>query len=378
LVSLVLGTTDSFVLNASKLKRIHHSRSIISFKMSGFAVAQGSNPHKFSWQQTMLRIKDPLVTLPFYEQNFGFKLIHKYDFPQWNFSLYFLGSVPDGVALPEPGTAESEEYLWTMDGTCLELTHNHGSEQDASFKVNNGNVEPYRGFGHIAVMTPDVFAASEELEAAGVKFQKKPNEGRMKGIAFALDPDGYWVEIVSRSAESSVTNKYTFAQTMFRVKDPEKSLRFYKDLLGMSVLRESHYGVGTDSGFSLFFLAHIPEGTELPDCTSEEAKEYIRKMFGPVIELTHNHGTENNPDFKYHNGNDQDEGQLRGFGHVGFLVDDLDQACAFLEENGVSFKKRPSEGSMRGLAFAYDPDNYWVEIIQRDGIKFTREPQQQT
>lgn len=62
---------------------------------------------------------------------------------------------------------------------------------------------------------------------------------------------------------------------------------------------------------------------------------------------------------RYHNGNDQDADQLRGFGHIGFLVEDLDQACAFLEANGVVFKKRPQDGTMRGLAFAYDPDNYW-------------------
>jgi hypothetical protein len=29
------------------------------------------------------------------------------------------------------------------------------------------------------------------MEARGVAFQKKPDEGRMKGLAFALDPDGY-------------------------------------------------------------------------------------------------------------------------------------------------------------------------------------------
>jgi len=33
---------------------------------------------------------------------------------------------------------------------------------------------------------------------------------------------------------------------------------------------------------------------------------------------------------------------------VGYLVDDLDKACAFLEENGVAFKKKPQEGNMRG------------------------------
>jgi hypothetical protein len=40
-------------------------------------------------------------------------------------------------------------------------------------------------------------------------------------------------------------------------------------------------------------------------------------------------------------------------------------ACKFLEEQQVAFQKKPSEGSMRGLAFALDPDGYWVEIIGR-------------
>ena len=39
---------------------------------------------------------------------------------------------------------------------------------------------------------------------------------------------------------------------------------------------------------------------------------------------------------------------IRGFGHTGFLCDDLDSACAYLEESGVVFKKKPSEGTMRG------------------------------
>lgn len=70
--------------------------------------------------------------------------------------------------LPEPfhltpGTPESEAFLWTMDGVCLELTHNHGSEKDDEFKVNNGNVEPYRGFGHIAVMTKDVYGECAQV-----------------------------------------------------------------------------------------------------------------------------------------------------------------------------------------------------------------------
>ena len=45
--------------------------------------------------------------------------------------------------------------------------------------------------------------------------RKKPDEGRMKGLAFALDPDGYWVELLRGGAPG----RHTLAQTMLRVKD---------------------------------------------------------------------------------------------------------------------------------------------------------------
>lgn len=33
----------------------------------------------FCWQQTMLRIKDPNVSVPFYERHFGMKLVRMYE-----------------------------------------------------------------------------------------------------------------------------------------------------------------------------------------------------------------------------------------------------------------------------------------------------------
>ena len=47
-------------------------------------------------------------------------------------------------------------------------------------------------------------------------------------------------------------------------------------------------------------------------------------MYPQVLELTHNHGTEDDPAFKVHNGNDEDPKadppMLRGFGHTGVCV----------------------------------------------------------
>ena len=70
------------------------------------------------------------------------------------------------------------------------MTHNHGTEKDPKFKVNNGNVEPYRGFGHIAISVDNIQAACKRIEDAGYEFQKKLTDGRMRHIAFVKDPDG--------------------------------------------------------------------------------------------------------------------------------------------------------------------------------------------
>ena len=73
----------------------------------------------------------------------------------------------------------------------LELTHNHGTESDAEFAgYANGNKEPGRGFGHIAITCDNIEKACERFESLGVKFQKKLTDGKMKNIAFILDPDG--------------------------------------------------------------------------------------------------------------------------------------------------------------------------------------------
>lgn len=82
----------------------------------------------------------------------------------------------------------------------------------------------------------------------------------MKNIAFAIDPDGYWVEIISRPPGSPVHEQYNFSQTMLRIKSPAVSLPFYTGMLGMRLVRESHY-----DDFSLYFLACIPPDAEIPD-----------------------------------------------------------------------------------------------------------------
>ncbi|XP_056284804.1 lactoylglutathione lyase-like [Pseudoliparis swirei] len=144
-------------------------------------------------QQTMLRVKDPTRSLDFYTRILGMTLLQKIDFPSMRFTLYFLG-FEDKSDIPAD---IKERTAWTFSRRAtIELTHNWGSESDESLSYHNGNNEP-RGFGHIGISVPDVYAACKVFEAQGVKFIKKPESGRMKDLAFIQDPDGYWIEILS-------------------------------------------------------------------------------------------------------------------------------------------------------------------------------------
>ena len=80
----------------------------------------------------------------------------------------------------------------------MELTHNWGTEAETGpSPYHNGNSDPGKGFGHIGFMVPDVEAACDRFEKLGVEFVKKPNDGKMKGLAFIKDPDNYWIEILN-------------------------------------------------------------------------------------------------------------------------------------------------------------------------------------
>ncbi|CAK7201107.1 Lactoylglutathione lyase [Sporothrix eucalyptigena] len=320
------------------------------------AATKTTDTSTYKLNHTMLRVKDPKESVKFYEL-LGLTQIRKLQFPEAKFDLYFL-------AYDSPTAVSHGHSVFDREGV-IELTHNYGTESDPAYKINNGNVEPHRGFGHTCISVDNIQAACQRIEDAGYKFQKKLTDGRMRNIAFALDPDGYWVEIIGQKpleATADVTTTdvttYRMNHTMIRVKDSEKSLHFYQEVMGMTLLRTAP---NPAAKFTNFFLGYAAGNVTSPTPAEGVSSAAYREG---VLELTWNHGTESDPDFAYHDGNKEPQ----GFGHICVSVDDIDAACQRFEDLKVNWKKRLTDGRMKNVAFVLDPDGYWVEIVQNERL----------
>ena len=116
---------------------------------------------------------------------------------------------------------------------------------------------------------------------------------------------------------------------MLRVGDLERSLVFYTEVLGMTLLRRRDYPEGR---FTLAFVGRV------------------------ALELTHNWDTAS-----YEIGS--------GYGHIAIGVSDIQATCAAIADRGGRVVRPP--GPMKHgstvIAFVEDPDGYRVELIQTSG-----------
>lgn len=142
----------------------------------------------------------------------GMSVVKKLEYPDNKFDLYFLG-------YNSPKAVSHGNSQVNREGV-IELTHNYGTENDASFTVNTGNKEPHRGFGHTCISVDNIQAACQRLQDAGYKFQKKLTDGRMNNIAFVLDPDGYWVEIIGQNPVEETAKVKETDVTTYRMVSP--------------------------------------------------------------------------------------------------------------------------------------------------------------
>ncbi|MCU0931544.1 MAG: VOC family protein [Serpentinimonas sp.] len=117
-----------------------------------------------------------------------------------------------------------------------------------------------------------------------------------------------------------------YLHTMVRVANLDASLAFYRDALGLELIRtyESEQG-----RFTLVYLA-APGDSDAQ------------------VELTYNWDPE-----VYTGG--------RNFGHIAYAVDNIYAACERLQQHGVQILRPPRDGRM---AFVRSPDGISIELLQ--------------
>ncbi len=126
--------------------------------------------------------------------------------------------------------------------------------------------------------------------------------------------------------------------TMLRVGNMQRSIDFYTQVLGMTLLRTTRRPV---QKYDLAFLG------------------YGSNPGHAEIELTYNYGVE-----RYEQGT--------AFGHIAIGVPDVAATCAAVRDRAaalggaVTREAGPVQGGATVIAFITDPDGYKIELIERD------------
>lgn len=93
------------------------------------------------------------------------------------------------------------------------------------------------GFGHICVSVDDLDAACKRFEEKGVSWKKRLTDGRMKNVAFVLDPDGEQNSSAVKS-DGAFTNFWVGLQAIglrsFRTKSTSQHLGIIRHCGDMS------------------------------------------------------------------------------------------------------------------------------------------------
>ncbi len=128
-----------------------------------------------------------------------------------------------------------------------------------------------------------------------------------------------------------------FLHTMLRVGNLDRSIAFYRDVMGMELFSRRDY---PDGKFTLAFLG------------------YARNPEQAEIELTFNWDTAS-----YELGT--------AYGHVAFGVDDIHAVCDRIRAAGgkISREPGPMKHGTTVIAFVQDPDGYKIELIEESSRK---------
>lgn len=125
---------------------------------------------------TMIRVADLERSVAFYKTALCMNELRRENFTEGRFTLVFIG------------------YGEEASNAVIELTYNW---DEVIYELGTG-------YGHVALMVSDIYAACKRLEGMGVNIVTEPGPmtyaadktDHKEEIAFVEDPDGYKIELI--------------------------------------------------------------------------------------------------------------------------------------------------------------------------------------
>jgi len=199
------------------------------------------------------------------------------------------------------------------------------------------------GYHHFCVEVEDLEKTGERLLAAGYIKDVKTTPGRDHNSGYWIhDPDDNAVEFVCYSPKSPhvASNKTKRPKTnkpltgighvAYTTEDMQKSLHFYRDILGFEIIHE------------------------LDDEDGNDWLIYLRVCDGQYIELFY--GGKNKLDYSPN---------PTGNMHLCFEVEDIQETASYLKKNGLHLFIEPMQGNDGNWqCWTNDPDGNPVEFMQ--------------
>ncbi len=237
--------------------------------------------------RNILRIDDLQTSLAFYCGRLGMRLVAE----------QALGSSMCALLAFGEGLPGRHEAFAGQGVTLLELRQCDSDATGSKGRLDPGGED---GYWKIGITLADVDLARESLVSQGIEVSVPRQFHDIGYLCHLSDPDGFQIELLQhRFAESheplprqagyALGGPATFGQVTLRVRDPDASLRFYRDLLGLRLLSRQTVA---PHRFTLYFLAATDECPPHDDLDAVRNREWLWQRPYTTLELQHRRGTE--------------------------------------------------------------------------------------
>lgn len=224
-------------------------------------------------QSFTLQIFDPEVTISYYTKVLGLRLLNEF--------------------------SENDATYYNL---CFENTQIHIQlKHTPSLKKIDYQQVATDNYWKYSLFVDNIQKIYKELEGQNYVINEPYQFGDIGYLAHTTDPENHQIEFIQKTFKqntpTTIIGKENTALGLLtiRSKDPIKSIRFYEDILELSLFVRMY--VNRKNGFTLYFLGSKNLKAPNPDMDAIENREWMYQQEHLFIEIQHYWNSEYDNDF---------------------------------------------------------------------------------